>query len=101
MRLLLLAHQQHDLSPSFIPDASSSQSSSSTTTITSVDSAIIMSSGGGSSSGGNNGVQKQQQHQHRQTKFTNGSAIVRARFEPDVNGVNRYKHFHRFATKID
>jgi hypothetical protein len=99
MRLLLLAHQQHDLSPSFIPDASSSQSSSSTTTITSVDSAIIMSSGGGSSSIGNNGVQKQQQH--RQTKFTNGSAIVRARFEPDVNGVNRYKHFHRFATKID
>ena len=24
------------------------------------------------------------------------SAILRARIEPDVNGVNRYKHFHRF-----
>uniref|UniRef100_A0A915LMD2 Uncharacterized protein n=3 Tax=Meloidogyne TaxID=189290 RepID=A0A915LMD2_MELJA len=24
-----------------------------------------------------------------------GSAVIRARFEPEVDGVNRYKHFHR------
>ncbi|CAK5010832.1 unnamed protein product [Meloidogyne enterolobii] len=26
-----------------------------------------------------------------------GSAVIRARFEPEVDGVNRYKHFHRFV----
>jgi len=30
-----------------------------------------------------------------------GSAVIRARFEPEVDGVNRYKHFHRFVNFFD
>uniref|UniRef100_A0A1I8B0B3 Uncharacterized protein n=1 Tax=Meloidogyne hapla TaxID=6305 RepID=A0A1I8B0B3_MELHA len=47
----------------------------------------------GSSSGSAMSINEQQQITTNLKR--SGSAVIRARFEPEVDGVNRYKHFHR------
>ncbi|CAK5007164.1 unnamed protein product [Meloidogyne enterolobii] len=71
---LFLLHNEIPTSPNkFIPSNSSFSTGSSSSSVMSIN-----------------------EHQQITTNLKrSGSAVIRARFEPEVDGVNRYKHFHR------